>query len=32
VILPVRAAGRGWRRDGGTTWKWLDMTEEEITR
>ena len=29
VILPVRAAGRGWRRDRGTTWKWLDMTEEE---
>ena len=32
VILPVRAAGRGWRRDRGTTWKWLDMTDEEITR
>ena len=32
VILPVRAAGRGWRRDSGTTWKWLDMTDEEITR
>ena len=31
AILPVRAAGRGWRRDRGTTWKWLDMTEEEIT-
>jgi hypothetical protein len=31
VILPVRAAGRGWRRDSGTTWKWLDMTDEEIT-
>ena len=29
AILPVRAAGRGWRRDRGTTWKWLDMTEEE---
>ena len=29
VILPVRAAGRGWRRDRGTTWKWLDMAEEE---
>ena len=31
AILPVRAAGRGWRRDGRTTWKWLDMAEEEIT-
>ena len=31
AILPVRATGRGWRRDGGTIWKWLDMTEEEIT-
>ena len=29
VILPVRAADRGWQRDSGTTWKWLDMTEEE---
>ena len=29
AILPVCAAGRGWRRDRGTTWKWLDMTEEE---
>ena len=31
VILPVRGVGRGWRRGSGTTWKWLDMTEEEIT-
>ena len=29
AILPVRAADRGWQRDSGTTWKWLDMTEEE---